>query len=96
MESYCADNKLLYALVIILDQKNISVNHLNTAVGAGTIILDAGHKLLDVPDILFDFNNKVFDSFAILFNQLYTANGVSTILLDTGDRLLCVQVTLIS
>ena len=54
---------------------------------AGAIILDAGHKLLGVQDIRFGFNNKVYDSFAIIFNQLYTANGVGTIILDAGDKL---------
>ena len=43
-----ADNKLLYALVIILGRHSILFNQLHTLLGAGIIILDAADKLLYV------------------------------------------------
>ena len=39
-----ADNKILYALVIILGRYSILFNQLHTSLGAGVIIVDASDK----------------------------------------------------
>ena len=71
----------MYALVLILGPKSISFNQMHTAVGAGAIIPDAGDKLLGEQDILFCFNNKVYDPFAISFSQFHTSIGDGAMIL---------------
>lgn len=57
---------------------------MHTAVGAGAIILDAGNKLLGVQDILFCFNNKVYDPFAISFRHFHASIGDGAMILDAA------------
>ena len=75
-----ADNKLLYALVIIFGRHSILFNQLHTSFGAGAIILDAADKLLCVQVIIFGLNNIALDAFAIPLSAMNIIVGSKTIL----------------
>ena len=78
-----ADNKLLYALVIIFGRHGILFNQLHTSLVAGAIILDAADKLLCVQIIIFGLNNIVLDAFAIPLSALNIIVDSKTILRST-------------